>query len=60
MPGHTLTQFILEFEHFADCIRQNRPPVYPPAADAEGDALGNARVVDAVFKSTRSGQFVRL
>ncbi len=60
LPGHPLAQFILEFEHFADCIRQDRAPTFPPATDAERDALGNARVLDALAESARSQQPVNL
>jgi predicted dehydrogenase len=55
-----LAPFALEFEHFAACVRENRPPVFPPASDAEYDARANARVIDALLASARSQQPVAL
>jgi predicted dehydrogenase len=59
-PGHVLAPFALELAHFADCVRQNRPPVFPPDTDAEQDARGNARVLEALLASARTSQPVVL
>jgi len=53
-PAHVLTSFALELAHFAECIQQNRAPVYPPGDDAEQASLGIARTLDAVIASARS------
>ena len=52
-PAHVLTAFALELAHFADCIQQNRAPIFPPGDDAEQASLGIARTLDAVIASAR-------
>jgi len=53
-PAHVLTSFALELVHFAECIQQNRAPIFPPGDDAEQASLGIARTLDAVIASARS------
>jgi xylose dehydrogenase (NAD/NADP) len=43
-------QFQLMVEHFADSILNNRPVRYPPC-----EATANMRVIDALYRSARSG-----
>jgi len=52
-PAHVLTSFALQLAHFADCIQQNRAPIYPPGDDAEQASLGIARTLDAVIYAAR-------
>ena len=52
-PAHVLTSFVLELAHFADCIQQNRAPIFPPGDDAEQASLGIARTLDAVIASAQ-------
>lgn len=56
-PGVTadpLVPFALEIEHFSDCIRQGRPPQFPPSTDAEQDSRANARVLAQLTAAARS------
>lgn len=43
-PPDTLAPFVLEFEHFAACVRENRAPTIV----TEADSRGNARVIEAL------------
>jgi len=52
-PAHMFAPFALELAHFAECIRQNRAPVFPPGDDAERDSLGIARTLDALIAAAR-------
>lgn len=47
-PTHWLAPFALELAHFAECVRTNRAPFYPPGDDAERASLGNARALDMI------------
>jgi predicted dehydrogenase len=47
--------FELEFEHFSDCVHNQRPPVITPS-----DAVGNARVLEALQTSLETGRAVEL
>lgn len=51
VPADLFANFALELAHFAECIRQNRPPLI-----SEQDSLGNARVIDSLLAAARSGQ----
>jgi len=53
VPQHVLAPFALEIEHFADCVRNDRPPTFPPGTDAERDSLANMRVIEALLESAR-------
>jgi len=55
VPQHALVPFALEIEHFTDCVRNNRPPMFPPGTDAERDSLANMRVIEALLESARNG-----
>jgi len=46
-------QYIVEFEAFARAIREDAPVLTPSS-----DAVNNMRVIDALFKSGRTGQWV--
>ena len=48
-------QYQLMVEHFADCILHARPLRFPPT-----EARANLRVLDALARSARTGQVVRL
>jgi len=52
-PAHVLTAFALQLAQFADCIRRDRAPVYPPGDDAERASLGIARTLDAIIATAR-------
>jgi xylose dehydrogenase (NAD/NADP) len=54
VPQHVLAPFALEIEHFADCVRNNRPPTFPPGIDAERDSLANMRVIEALLESAHN------
>ena len=54
VPAHVLTSFALELVHFAECIQQNRAPIFPPGDDAEQASLKIARTLDAVIAAARS------
>lgn len=45
--------FALEIEHFCACVRENRPPQFPPEVDAEQDSRGNMRAIEALLRSAR-------
>jgi D-xylose 1-dehydrogenase (NADP+, D-xylono-1,5-lactone-forming) len=47
-PG--VNQWTLEFEHLSQCIAENKAPAY----DAD-DAVKQQRVLDAIYRSARSG-----
>ena len=53
VPAHILAPFALELTHFAECIRQDRAPVFPPGDDAERASLGIARTLDSVIAAAR-------
>ena len=55
VPAHVLAAFALELAHFAECIRHNRAPVFPPGDDAERASLSIARTLDAVIAAARRG-----
>jgi len=55
VPAHILAPFALELTHFAECIRQDRAPVFPPGDNAECDSLGIARTLDSVIAAARFG-----
>ena len=57
---HQLGHFTSEIDHFSDCVRHGRAPQFPPECDAEQDSRGNARVLDALAASARSGQPVEI
>ena len=59
-PKDVLAPFALELAHFARCVREDRPPAFPPDSPAERDSRGNARVLDALAHSARTGQPVAL
>ena len=59
-PQHLLAPFALEIDHFCRCVRENRAPQFPPGGDAEQDARGNMRAIEALLASARSGEIVRL
>lgn len=44
-------QYVNEFEHFSQCLLNNTPPRYGPE-----DAVKQMRVMDAVYRSMKSGQ----
>jgi len=46
VPQHILAPFVVELEHFADCIRQNRPPQI-----TEADSRGNMRAIEALRRA---------
>ncbi len=46
-----VNQYVLEFEHFSQCILRQQTPRYTPE-----DAVRQMRVIDAVYRSLRSGQ----
>jgi len=48
VPG--VDEYRLMVEHFADCVREDRPPRYP----AE-EAARNMRVIEALYRSARDG-----
>ena len=52
-PAHLLTAFALQLAHFAECVQQDRAPVYPPGDDAEAASLAIARTLDAVIAAAR-------
>jgi predicted dehydrogenase len=47
-PPHILAGFALQYAHFADCIRDGRPPLI-----SESDSLGNARAIEMLLDSAR-------
>jgi xylose dehydrogenase (NAD/NADP) len=55
-----LAPFAMEIEAFGQCVREDRPPLFPPATDAEPDSLGNIRVMEALLESARTGKVVRV
>jgi predicted dehydrogenase len=48
-PG--INQYVLEFEHVSKCIAEGLPLEFDT-----GDALKQQKVIDAIYRSTRSGQ----
>lgn len=48
-------QFGLEFDHFAQCVREGKTPWTPGE-----EGVQDHRVMDAVYQSARTGQVVRL
>jgi D-xylose 1-dehydrogenase (NADP+, D-xylono-1,5-lactone-forming) len=44
-------QYVNEFAHFSECVLSDTPPRYGPE-----DAVKQMRVIDAVYRSMRSGQ----
>lgn len=54
VPQHVLAPFALEIEHFADCVRNDRPPTFPPGTEAERDSLANMRVIEALLESAHN------
>jgi xylose dehydrogenase (NAD/NADP) len=58
MPHHTLAPFALEVGSFSRCVRENRPPQFPPDVDAERDSRANMRVIEALLESARERQTV--
>jgi D-xylose 1-dehydrogenase (NADP+, D-xylono-1,5-lactone-forming) len=52
---HAFAPFALEIEHFTDCVRNDRLPMFPPGMDAERDSLANMRVIEALLKSAHGG-----
>ena len=55
-PAHPMAPFALEIEHFSQCVRQNRPPVFPPDTDAEQDSRANLRVIEALHSAAHTHQ----
>lgn len=55
-PEHLLAPYALELKHFCECVRENRPPTFPPDVDAERDSRANMRVVEALLESAREGR----
>jgi len=47
VPG--VDEYQLMVEHFADCVRHDRPVRYPPA-----EAAANMRVIEALYRSARN------
>ena len=45
--------FALEIEHLCECIRENRPPQFPPGVDAEENSRGNMRAIESLLRSAR-------
>jgi predicted dehydrogenase len=58
VPQHTLAPFVLEVKQFCRCVRENRPPQFPPNVDAEQDSRANMRVIEALLESAHEGQTV--
>ena len=55
MPVPSVDAYVLELENMADAIAGAAPPLL------EGDdALGQARTIDALYRSAESGAVVRL
>lgn len=52
-PSPRFGHFALEIEHFCECIRENRPPQFPPATDAERDSRGNMRAIELLLSAAR-------
>jgi len=52
-PSTTSAHFALEIEHFCQCVREGRPPRFPPGADAEQDSRGNMRAIEALLNAAR-------
>lgn len=50
-PYYGINQWQLEFEHLSQCILEGKPLAY----DTD-DAIKQQKVIDAVYRSTRSGQ----
>jgi len=48
IPG--TNQYVRMIEAFAECVRNAKPPRFPPS-----EAIGNARVIDALRRSARTG-----
>jgi xylose dehydrogenase (NAD/NADP) len=48
-------QYARMVEHFGECVLRGRPLRYPP-----DDAVANMKVIDAAFRSIRTGRPVRL
>jgi predicted dehydrogenase len=48
-------QYVEEFEHFSKSLLEGKPPAY-----GAGDAVRQMRVIDAVFRSMRTGESVRI
>ena len=59
-PHNSLCSFGLEIEHFGNCVRNGKPPTFPPDADAERDSRAQARTLDALLASAHSGKTVTL
>lgn len=51
-----VNQFLLEIEHFSDCVLGKSSVLLDPY----DDAVGNARVIDAIRESARTGTRVRV
>ena len=47
-----VNQFQMEIEHFSECVLTDARPMLDPRADA----LANARVIDAIRESARTGR----
>ena len=58
MPQHSLAPYALEVNYFSQCVRQNRPPQFPPDVDAEQDSRANMRVIEALLQSARERRLV--
>lgn len=52
IQGH---QYTLEVEHFAECIREGKDPVY-----SGEKTIQNMKAIDAVYESIKSGAIVKL
>jgi D-xylose 1-dehydrogenase (NADP+, D-xylono-1,5-lactone-forming) len=57
-PEHLLAPYVLELEHFCECVRENRRPSFPPEIDAEQDSRANMRVIEALLESARESRTV--
>ncbi len=59
-PHNSLCSFGLEIEHLGECACNEKPPAFPPDADAERDSRAQARVIDALLASARGGGAIAL
>jgi xylose dehydrogenase (NAD/NADP) len=48
-------QYLLEIEHFSDCILHNKAPIY-----SEENTVANMKVIDAIYQSLRSSKSINL
>ena len=55
IPFPANDQYERMVEHFGDCVLRGRPLRYPP-----DDAVANMKILDAAFRSIRTGRLVRL